>query len=98
MYAALILHKSYQGYQLDVAVFELKKIVAGKSIETNRFNVFGNRLEDITRPIFKEMFILRSGDGVKMFKTKTDIRRFLAKIKFKGKIFRSNQIHKEVKR
>lgn len=81
---------------LEYASFYTREIEIDSEIETARYNVFGQQLDDIVRKKYKTQKLLIGGHGITSFKNEMALKIFLEKWGFDGIMYTSDQIHKEI--
>lgn len=81
---------------LEYASFYTREIEIDSEIETGRYNIFGQQLDDIVMKKYKTQTFLIGGHGITSFKNETDLKIFLEKWGFDGIMYTSDQIHKEI--
>lgn len=96
MYEAIIISRLYGSISICEADFYSRSIVVGEEVEKGGHNIFGEKLPDIVRPKRKTIRKLIEGDGIRSFDSELELKDFLSKIGFTGKIYTEDQIHKEV--
>lgn len=81
---------------LEYASFYTREIEIDSEIETARYNVFGQQLDDIVRKKYKTQKLLIGGHGIRSFRNETELKIFLKEWGFDGILYSSEQIHKEI--
>lgn len=98
MKKAIITTTQYDGtIQVCWASYYHRKVEAGFTIESNRFNIFGDRLDDIKRTTYTNNIYLVSGEGIKTVKNETELNSLITALFLDNttpiKVYNESQIH-----
>jgi len=95
--AIIVDQKWDSSFHVSRAAFYARRVQTGVEVEGNRFNIFGERLDDIIRPVYQNEIRLIGGEGITTVKDKSQLDTLILALYFQDlkpvKVYQASQIH-----